>query len=378
MTFSAPGGLYSATVKPDSRRHPELGIMFFGDDEDASNPHDYGLYLECGIRADRLGFRAIWTPERHFTDVGAASPNPAILSAALATCTNRIELRAGSVVAPLHHPVQIAEDWAMVDRLSGGRVGVSFAAGWVPNDFIFAPEDYARRKEVTLSTMEEVRALWRGTGRPYLNGTGASAEIVIRPLPPKEIPVWLTAATSPATFQAAGECGANVLTAFLHLSRPQLRDCIAIYRKARAEAGYDPLAGIVTLMLHTFVADSETKAAEESRQALRPYFLAQTLLREQANQNPDKKVLTGKQRDLQVAYAVETYLRERSLIGSVASCSETLLGLRALGVDEVACLIDFGIERSRVLSGLDLLAELIPDDANPSDRRVTGATGTPR
>lgn len=369
MTVSALDGPSCSMAGTAAPRLPGLGIMFFGDDEHAGSRHDYGLYLECGIRADRLGFRAIWTPERHFTDVGAASPNPAILSAALATCTSRIELRAGSVVAPLHHPVQIAEDWAMVDRLSQGRAGVSFAPGWVPDDFVFAPQDYARRREVMRATIEEVRELWQGGARAYRNGVGAEVDIVIRPLPTRrEMPVWLTAATSAATFQAAGECGVNVLTAFLHFSRPQLETNIATYRRARAEAGHDPAAGIVTLMLHTFVAPSDTSAVEESRRALKPYFRAQTALREQASQDPDRKVLGDKQRELQIAYAVETYLREKSLIGSPARCSTMLSGLSALGVDEVACLIDFGIERSKVLDGLDLLAGLIPDDGVTSAR----------
>jgi natural product biosynthesis luciferase-like monooxygenase protein len=372
MTFSAPSGPSSPTAAAASQRRPELGIMFFGDDEHPSSRHDYGLYLECGIRADQLGFCAIWTPERHFTDVGAASPNPAILSAALATCTSRIELRAGSVVAPLHHPVQIAEDWAIVDRLSHGRVGVSFASGWVPDDFIFTPENYARRHEVMRLTIEEVRSLWRGGARPYRNGVGAPADIVIRPLPTREeIPVWLTAAASAATFQAAGECGANVLTAFLHISRAELEKYIAIYRKARAEAGHDPAAGVVTLMLHTFVAECEASATEESRRALKPYFRAQTALRERVNQSPEKKVLNDKQMELQIAYAVETYLREKSLIGSPASCSSILSELSTLGVDEVACLIDFGIERSKVLNGLELLAGLIPSDGDASSRLAT-------
>jgi natural product biosynthesis luciferase-like monooxygenase protein len=341
------------------QRRPALSIMFFGDDAQPGGQDDYGLYLECGILADRLGFHAIWTPERHFTDVGAASPNPAILSAALATCTAQIQLRAGSVVAPLRHPLQIAEDWAMIDRLSQGRAGVSFAPGWVPNDFVFAPEAYPRRREVTRAAMDDVRALWRGETRQYRNGAGAETSIAIRPSPAREIPVWLTAATSAATFQAAGESGANVLTAFLHISRIELEGHIALYRRARAEAGHDPATGVVTLMLHTYVAEGDKTAVAESREALKPYFSAQTALREQANQNPNKTVLGEKQRALQIAYAVEVYLRERSLIGTPAACAATLSGLSALGVDEVACLIDFGIERAKVLDGLTQLARLI-------------------
>ena len=57
-----------------------------------------------------------------------------------------IGLRAGSCVSPLHHPIRIAEEWAVVDNISGGRVGISFASGWQPNDFVLQPEHYADRQ----------------------------------------------------------------------------------------------------------------------------------------------------------------------------------------------------------------------------------------
>ena len=73
-------------------------------------------------------------------------PNPSVTSAALAMVTERIALRAGSVVAPLHHPLRIAEEWSVVDNLSAGRVGLSLASGWNPVDFALRPEAYADRQ----------------------------------------------------------------------------------------------------------------------------------------------------------------------------------------------------------------------------------------
>ena len=80
--------------------------------------------------ADEHGFHAIWLPERHFNQFGGLFPNPSVIGAALAMVTRNIQIRSGSIVAPLHHPVRIAEEWAVVDQLSGGRVGLSFASGW--------------------------------------------------------------------------------------------------------------------------------------------------------------------------------------------------------------------------------------------------------
>lgn len=61
--------------------------------------------------------------------------------AAVAAVTQKIDVRAGSCVLPLHHPARIAEEWAVVDNLSGGRAGLAFASGWMPEDFVLRPEN---------------------------------------------------------------------------------------------------------------------------------------------------------------------------------------------------------------------------------------------
>ena len=119
-----------------------FGLFYFAEgNSNEPGCEIYRLYLEGAKLADELGLAAIWTPERHFTDIAAAYPNPSVLSAALAPITRQINLRAGSVVLPLHNSVRVAEEWAIVDNLSGGRVGISFAPGWIPEDFVLAPND---------------------------------------------------------------------------------------------------------------------------------------------------------------------------------------------------------------------------------------------
>src|SRR5262249_25139060 len=125
-----------------------FGLLFFGGEEGEAAREKYQFVIDVARYADGAGFAAVWLPERHFTKMGSLYPNHALLHAALARETNRIRLRAGSVVLPLHDPIRVAEEWALVDNLSGGRVELSFAPGWNAEDFILRPDHYARRYEV--------------------------------------------------------------------------------------------------------------------------------------------------------------------------------------------------------------------------------------
>src|SRR6266850_3063599 len=107
----------------------DFSIMFFAGSDRPAGGDRYALVREAAQFADRHGFSAVWTPERHFHEFGGLFPNPSVLAAALAVMTERVQIRAGSLIAPLHDPVRIAEEWSVVDNLSHGRVAISFGAG---------------------------------------------------------------------------------------------------------------------------------------------------------------------------------------------------------------------------------------------------------
>ena len=124
-----------------------LGLFMWGND-DAAGPAKYRLLIEGAKYFDENGFAAVWTPERHFHAFGGPYPNPAVTGAAVAAVTKNVKIRAGSCVVPLHHPIRIAEEWAVVDNLSNGRVEIAAASGWNPNDFVLRPESHANSKQV--------------------------------------------------------------------------------------------------------------------------------------------------------------------------------------------------------------------------------------
>jgi natural product biosynthesis luciferase-like monooxygenase protein len=122
-------------------------------------------------------------PNGHFHSFGGFSPNPSVIAAGLARETERIQIRAGSVVLPLHHPIRVAEEWSVVDNLSQGRVGIAFASGWHPNDFVFAPESYGNHRELMFQEIETVQKLWQGESIPVRVGAGNNINVQIFPLP---------------------------------------------------------------------------------------------------------------------------------------------------------------------------------------------------
>ena len=94
-----------------------------------------------------------------------------------------MQIRAGSCVLPLHNPIRVAEEWSFVDNLSGGRVGISFASGWQPNDFVLMPENYEDRKAILSRDIETVRKLWRGESLTLANPLGKEVEVRTLPRP---------------------------------------------------------------------------------------------------------------------------------------------------------------------------------------------------
>jgi natural product biosynthesis luciferase-like monooxygenase protein len=298
----------------------------------------------------------VWTPERHFQTFGGLYPNPSVLGAALAMITERVQIRAGSVVLSLHSPVRVAEEWAVVDNLSNGRVALSFATGWHAHDYVIAPEAYADRRALMLQRIPIVRQLWAGETvlLPGVDGKPTPVRTFPRPLQ-AELPVWITA-SSPATWHSAGAIGANILTG-LSSSLETLEQHIQSYRQARVQHGHDPRDGIVSLMLHTYLGTDIESTRARVREPLKAYLqnyveqfrplLAEAAL-EQSFSNADTLL----------DFAFERYFTYSALLGTPDKCAAMLDALCALGVDEVACLLDFGLDLPSVLESLERLHAL--------------------
>lgn len=352
----------------------DFSLFYWGND-DGAGPAKYRLLLEGAKFADTHGFQALWTPERHFHAFGGPYPNPSVTGAAVAAVTRNLSIRAGSCVLPLHHPARVAEEWAVLDNISNGRVGLAFASGWMPEDFVLRPENAPpHNKAAMLRDIETVRKLWRGEKVEFDFGSG-KVGVVTQPRPvQKELPVWVTTAGNPETYREAARLGANVLTHLLGQSVDELADKIRIYRQALVDAGRNPADHKVTLMLHTLVGADREEVRRQAREPMKDYLRSAAALIKQyawafpAFKKPqgvaqpmdiDLQSLAADELDAILEFAFLRYFEDSGLFGTVEDALRRIEQVAAIGVDEVACLIDFGVASDLVLERLVPLADVV-------------------
>jgi natural product biosynthesis luciferase-like monooxygenase protein len=211
-----------------------------------------------------------------------------------------------------------------------------------------------------------LRALWAGQEAAFpLEGDQHAVRTYPAPLQ-ESIPLWLTAMSGPGTFLEAGRHGFNVLTAYLQQTPDQLTENIARYRQALSACGTGA-TGHVTLMVHACVADTE---AEALRQVEEPLLRYQGQFLDLAGRPHDpgsgEEPLTEDERRELARYAVHKYANERGLVGDEATVTARLRQLAAVGVDEVACLVDFGLAPELVTRTLTRLAGCAKAPARPA------------
>ncbi|WP_052434020.1 non-ribosomal peptide synthetase [Streptacidiphilus melanogenes] len=345
----APDPASNAEPSPAQVGALDFSVYFFGDyPRETPEAERYDLVVETARFADRHGFHALWLPERHFHSFGGISPNPSVLAAALARETSQIRLNAGSVVLPLHDPIRVAEEWAMVDALSGGRAGLGFAPGWRPDDFVFHPERFGNHRDLMYEQLDEVRRLWRGESVQRACGNGRTTTVQVFPKPVQsEPPMFAAVVGNPVSYARAARNDLGIITNLMSQTPEQLADNIVLYRKERAAAGLDPDGGRVVLLLHTYLGPELAQARGEAFAPLSRYLRSSlSMFGDVTNSlgfTVDLDRMTEDDLDFVFERAYDRYCDQRSLIGTVESCAPLVRRLRDAGVDEIAALVDFGV-----------------------------------
>lgn len=340
----------------------DFSLFYFDGDGSIAQPGKYKLLIESAKFADQNGFTAIWTPERHFHAFGGLYPNPAITTAALAMITQHVQLRAGSLVLPLHDPVRVAEEWAVVDNLSNGRIAIAFASGWTVDDFVLARDSHASRKATMWQNIKIVQQLWRGEAVEIKDATGKSFQIKTLPKPLQpELPIWMTCQSN-ETFIEAGKLGTNVLTSLLTGTLESIIPKIKLYRDSLQKHGHNPQSKKVTLMTHTFLGNDIDAVKEKVRRPFCNYLKTHYDLLENLAKgmglNISLKDFSEEDLDSLLLFGVEGFMKGRSLIGTPQSCRSFVEQIQNAGIDEIACLIDFVQDFDYVIASLPYLKQL--------------------
>lgn len=187
------------------------GVLFSCQDPPGSpigHPAVYRAALDQVVAAEVQGYEWVNITEHHVAADGYLPAMMALL-AAMAVRTERIRLSTGMLILTLHNPVRIAEEAAVVDILSGGRLTLGVAAGYREVEFAVMQVDYRTRGRRFRESLEILELAWRGEPFSYAGEIFEFPKVVVRPVPVQRpgIPLWL-GGTTPVALRRVVEYGA--------------------------------------------------------------------------------------------------------------------------------------------------------------------------
>ena len=203
-------------------------------------PDFYARSLDLMAEAERLGIDSIWLSEHHQFDDGYL-PQPLTMAAAVAARTERVRIATAILIAPLRAAAQIAEEAAVVDVLSNGRLTLGFGAGYVNWEFDLFGADRSRRYTATDDRVRDVSRLLGPDGT------------ITPPSVQRPVPIWL-GYQGPQGARRAGRLGVGLLSLDPDLLSP--------YRAGLADGGHDPGSARMAGLLNLLVADDPDEAFE--------------------------------------------------------------------------------------------------------------------
>lgn len=282
----------------------------------------YEELLEQCVLAEQLGYRAFYVAEHHFDEYGAI-PNPAVWLAAAAARTQRILLGPAVAVLPFRNPVHVAEDYAILDQLSAGRLVLPVGSGYLRHEFEGFNVDGATKRFRFDETLALIRALWRGEKVRHAGRYHALAGVALNVLPyGGRMPAMPVAVLRAEAAYHVGKAGEDLMTVpYATVDRfADIRGLLDAFREGRAAGGHD--RGRTYVALHTYVAETEEQARADAAAAFDLYVATRKYAKRQTYDDIQRSGL--------------------SLMGAVDTVADRIVELAHMGVDELMILYNFG------------------------------------
>lgn len=316
-----------------------FSVMDFHPDRQPSAAGFYHEMIELAVRAEQLGYDSAWVAEHHFAHYGLC-PAPPVLLAAIAQKTERIKIGPAVCVLPFHDPVKVAEEYAVLDVISGGRLDFGVGRGYLAHEYaghqIDREESQARFDEA----LEIIELAWSGKPFQYEGRFHRYPPIALNTLPVQQPhPPIAIAALSPTSYARIGARAGRLMSVpYILEDITILKDLVTDYASAATPMKTTSDNPRVTIVLHIHVAPTQAEAEQRAH----PYITRYCETRAVGNTK-----------------TFEQLMQQRLIaVGDPQHVTDLLQQVAGYGVDRILCLMNFGgMPLSLVVESLTLTAQ---------------------
>jgi alkanesulfonate monooxygenase SsuD/methylene tetrahydromethanopterin reductase-like flavin-dependent oxidoreductase (luciferase family) len=328
----------------------KFGYFTLSDNNYRDNPRTPNAFVATicaeAIYAEQLGFHSVWVGEHHFSSLGVNSA-PELLLTYVAAKTSRIRLAPAITVLPLHHPIRVAEQWATLDLLSGGRVDFAAGRGYDRREYAPFGESFEENAATFAEGLEIIQRLWENDLPISHHGAHYRFDDVwITPKPvQRPMPIYVASFSRP-TIELAARLGAGLVVAAGAATSVHggLAQVAQIYRDACAARGIAPRRLVTSYFIHFADTPAEERAARERqlryhRECTSPAFPGDP------NTAPENYRYFIKIVERYQTMKPEDFNDNAVLIGNATRIIDTLkLKAEAAGFDEVILYFNLGLK----------------------------------
>lgn len=339
----------------------EFGYFTLSDnnyDDIQRTPEQFILDIRAeALHADRIGMHSAWIGEHHFDSLGVNSC-PHLVLASLVAETKRIRMAPAVTVLPMHHPLRVAEEWATLDLLSGGRVDFAVGRGYDQKEYNPFGADYSTALERMEEGIEIIKKAWESPGKWSHKGRFYEIpEMAITPRPlQKKLPFYM-ACFSRASMEMAGRLGMDIIWApfAANLTWGSMANAVKDYRETCAKNGKTPGKAMCSYFIWIGEGAEEQYGRERQikyfRRAVKPAI-------RQGEKAPPSMLYMNKLNEI-LDGVQEGDLGEKSiLLGSPQKIVDTLKGIEEAGIEEVILYFNVGGKpHDKVLAQMDQFME---------------------
>ena len=313
--------------------------------------------------AEELGFVSAWLAEHHFTRYSMV-PSSLILATHIAAHTKKIRVGTAVLVSPLHNPLRLAEDAAMLDVTSGGRLDVGFGRGSGGYEYAGYGLDPAESAERFQDSIKIVQGLWTTPGFSYESRFNRLRDINLAPPPLQKPhpPIYIAATRTPATLEFLVSTGHNLCIAVVQDTAAAL-DLCRRFVELSAAAGHNRPMAEIPFFRYCYVAETAEQARRDTEARINWVAdIMQWRRNIEVGSEVYQRMDDWRRQREQLPESYDYLAVNRAVIGDPDQCVAQIRALQSQGIDYFGCNFDFGgMSRDKVLRSMALFRrEVMP------------------